>query len=545
MVCRVVVLAAFFAVFASAAAAAPDSRAWPAAYEATSLTVPDLLAKANAAAGAPDARTLRLTYELREGNLTGVERRMRRGTDYRIDKKIGPFVTASGRFHGQRWELGENGYTLLRSGSGEPDDGGPRVPRAAPPEAVTTLGRLPPPIDAYVVRVAPPGGRPQLRFYDASTFRLVRVETPYRDGLVVTTFGDFRSVDGHALPYVTTTSDGHSETDIVATLRDVAYGDPIADAQLEIPLGSRLPVSFPADTRTVRLPARITRMGAVIVRVDINGRGLDFQLDTGSHGLVIDRDVATQLGLPIYRQWTQTVAGTFTAGETIIPRMQIGPLAMTDIAVDVMPVGWTGPQRTEVVGLLGFDFLAGALFKIDYQNGTVDAMPYDTPFPPEAFALNAELDGGVPTIPVGINGVLSRRFIVDTGAWDVLVFSRFAAEHPGLVKDHAVGREMSLTTLRPFDPLPFRSAGIGGDLHTRALVLERMQIGRIGFDNFLAELMYGDQPSFEGGADGLVGASVLSAFDLYLDYGNARIGFALNDSGKHHKPARGLGTPAR
>lgn len=545
MVCRVVLLAALLAASASAAVAAPESRVWPATYETTLLTVPELLAKANAAEGMPNASTLRLTYDIREGRLTGVERRIRRGADYRIDKKIGPFITASGRFHGQRWELGENGYTLLRSGCGRPDDGGARMPGAVAADAMTMLGRLPPPIDAYAVRVAPPDGRTHLRFYDALTFRLVRVETPYRGSLVVTTFGDFRTVDGRTLPFATTTSDGHPESDVVANLREVASGQPISDDRLAIPPGRRLPVSFPAGVRSVRLPASITPMGAVVVRVEINGRGLDFQLDTGSHGLVIDRDVATQLGLPIYRQWTQTIAGTFTAGETIVPRMQIGSLAMTDVAVDVMPLAWTRPERTEVVGLLGFDFLAGGVFKIDYQHGTVDAMPYDTPLPPETFALDASLDGGVPTIPVGINGALSRRFILDTGAWDVVVFSRFAAGHPGLVKDHSIGREMSLTTLRPFAPLPFRTEGIGGELHSRALVLERMQIGRVGFDDFLAELMYGDQPTFEGGADGLVGASVLSAFDLYLDYGNARIGFALNDSGKHHKPARGLGTPAQ
>jgi hypothetical protein len=60
----------------------------------------------------------------------------------------------------------------------------------------------------------------------------------------------------------------------------------------------------------------------------------------------------------------------------------------------------------------------------------------------------------------------------------------------------------------------------------------------------VALVMWGDQPAFEGEkADGLIGASVLSAFDN-SDYPHSRVVFVPNNSGQHNKAARGLGSAA-
>jgi hypothetical protein len=229
--------------------------------------------------------------------------------------------------------------------------------------------------------------------------------------------------------------------------------------------------------------------------------------------------------------------GRSRRAKTIVPTLQIGPIVMTDVAVDALPFTWANDEHMKVVGLLGFDFLAGGVFKIDYENGTVDAMRYDAALPKDAFAVDAVLDDGVPMIPLTVNGVIGERFILDTGSDDVVLFNGFAKQHPEVVKDHSpqhvISREFNLLT----------SEGVGGELHTRALALEHMRLGTVQFNDFFSEVMSGDQPAFEGeDTDGLIGASVLSAFDVYLDYANSRVAFALNASAKKHRPARGLGT---
>jgi hypothetical protein len=46
----------------------------------------------------------------------------------------------------------------------------------------------------------------------------------------------------------------------------------------------------------------------------------------------------------------------------------------------------------------------------------------------------------------------------------------------------------------------------------------------VRYPDSLAFVMTGDQPAFEGeDLDGLIGASALRMFDVYLDYANSRV----------------------
>jgi aspartyl protease len=239
----------------------------------------------------------------------------------------------------------------------------------------------------------------------------------------------------------------------------------------------------------------------------------------------------------MYGRWTQTVAGTFSAGKTIVPSLQIGTIVMPDVVVDTLPFTYENDEHTKVVGLLGFDFIAGGVIKIDYEHGTVDAYRYGFEPPKNALILDAVLDDGVPLIPVSVNGAEGERFILDTGADVVVLFSGFTKVHPAAVNDHNPGKVFS----SGFNLVS--NEGVGGELHTRALALERVKIGEVTFADFLSEVMAGDQPAFEGeDTDGLIGASVLSAFDVYLDYANSRVAFVLNASAMKHRSARGLGS---
>ena len=161
------------------------------------------------------------------------------------------------------------------------------------------------------------------------------------------------------------------------------------------------------------------------------------------------------------------------------------------------------------MGLLGFDFIAGCVVKIDYDHGTVDAIPSEAFQPPaNAFVLDAILDDAVPMVSMKVNDAIGERFILDTGADDVVVFSSFAARHPAAVDDHSPKKIVS----RIFNLVA--ASGVGGKLTIRAVVLEKLQLGQVLYPDILAFVMAGDQPSFEGeDEDGLVGASALRAFD--------------------------------
>jgi Aspartyl protease len=505
---------------AATKAKAPDPRAWPTAYEPAPMTAQELLAKKREKNPDKEADTLRITYAFRDGGLEGTGREVWSGDDYRSDTVAGPFVTAEGRYQGQLWITNENGYTLLKRGLHQRTEANSRA--LEKPEAgddVRMLGRLRAPADVYVVRVAPPDGREERRFYDASTLRLVRRETAYLDQLVVSTYDDFRTTNGFTAAYRTTVSDGHPENDAVWTIQDMKIGAPVLKAEVEMPGSRRLPVIMPPGASTVRLPAHIDPWGRVIVRLTVNGRGLDFQLDSGAAGIVLDRDVARQLGLKTYGRWSQTVAGTFTSSRAVIPKAEIGPIVMNDLVVEALPFSWENDERTRIVGLLGFDFIAGCVVKIDYEHGTVDAIEAASFTPPaDGMVLDAVLDDQVPMVGMTVNDVVGEHFILDTGADDVVVFSSFANKHPEAVDDHSPKKILS----RVFNLI--QASGVGGKLKMRPALLAHMQLANVHYADYLALVMLGDQAAFEGeDDDGLVGASVLRAFDVYLDYANSRV----------------------
>jgi predicted aspartyl protease len=526
------------ASFAAAPAkkSAPDPRAWPTAYEATTMTVKDVLDASKRAEGrlAEDQRTLRLTYVFHDGGLDGTEREVWRGDDYRVDVTTGPFLTAEGRYKDQLWETNENGYTLLKRGIHKRAEANVRaLEKPDPGDEVKLLGRLRAPADVYVVRVAPADGREERRFYDATSFYLVRRETAYLGKLVVATYDDYRTQNGVALPFRVTLSDGHPENDKVWTITNLQIGTPVLEGELTIPGSRRLPVVMPAGVDSVRLPARIDPWGRIIVRLLVNGRGLDFQLDSGASGIVFNKDVVRELNLKRYGRWSSTVAGTFVGGFAVVPKIEIGTITMSDVVVQALPFSFENDERTRVVGLLGYDFIAGCVVKIDYDHGTVDAIRSESFQPPaNALVLDAVLDDGVPMIEMRVNDARGERFILDTGADDVVVFSGFAAKHPAAVDDHSPKKVLS----RSFNVV--FASGVGGKLSIRPVLLEKMHLGQVMFPDWLAFVMTSDQEAFEGeDADGLVGAWALRVFDVYLDYASSRVALVPNSHTRKTTPA--------
>ncbi|MBV8370262.1 MAG: aspartyl protease family protein [Candidatus Eremiobacteraeota bacterium] len=537
-----VVAPASFAA-APAKAPAPDPRAWPTAYETTSTTLKDVLDASKRAEGRIEdesARTLRVAYVFHDGGLDGTEREVWRGDDYRIDMTMGPFLTAEGRYKDQLWETNENGYTLLKRGIHKRAEANVRaLDKPDPGDDVKLLGRLRAPADVYVVRVAPADGREERRFYDATSFYLVRRETAYLGKLVVTTYEDYRTQNGVSLPFRITLSDGHPENDKVWTTTSLQIGTPVQDAELAIPGSRRLPVVMPAGVSSVRLPARVDPWGRIIVRLTVNGRGLDFQLDSGSSSIVLNRDVVRELNLKRYGRWSTTVAGSFTSGYAVVPKIEIGQVTMNDVIVEALPFSFENDERTRVVGLLGYDFIAGCVVKIDYVHGTVDAIPSESFHVPEnAFVLDAALDDNVPMIGMTVNDAFGDRFVLDTGADDVVVFSGFASKHPAAVEDHSPKKILS----RTFNIVS--ANGVGGRLLMRPVLIQKLHIGQVQFPDWLAFVMTGNQQAFEGEeADGLVGAWALNVFDVYLDYANSRVVLVPNSRTRKTTPAPAPSAP--
>jgi predicted aspartyl protease len=109
--------------------------------------------------------------------------------------------------------------------------------------------------------------------------------------------------------------------------------------------------------RATELPARLVH-GQLIVPVHLDGKPLDFLLDTGSEGSMITPEAANRLGLARNPRRTTTIHGTggsLISANADVRRFEVGAMAVSDQSLAVGPV--PSGDSSSVAGLLGTDWL--------------------------------------------------------------------------------------------------------------------------------------------------------------------------------------------
>ncbi|PZR64522.1 MAG: hypothetical protein DLM53_00005 [Candidatus Eremiobacter antarcticus] len=377
-----------------------------------------------------------------------------------------------------------------------------------------------------MVEIHPKQGWHEWRFYDKTTYLLMRTEQVNVSRRVTLTYDDYHTVAGVTEPWHIHSTDGYPQNDEDWKTTSDRYDVAVPPASLEMPETNHNLVQFPAGVRTVKLPARIMD-GNIIVRLTIAGRGLDFILDSGSSGIAIDSGISRELGLKTMGQSVETTAGTYVQSQALIPDVSIGDIRMKNVVVDSLPFTEDQAAGTKAVGLLGYDFIANAVLAVDYEHGTVVATVPGSFVPPaDAFAVDTLLDDGVPFASVQVGEATGDHFIIDTGASRGMIFSSFAALHPADIVDQGQGRQISQYS-------PFMSAqGVGGLIKITPIQVKVLRVGGVTLSDWLMFQSSANR-AFEGeDIDGVLGYDFLKYFTVYLDYADSHIYLTPNSLAK-------------
>ena len=213
---RNVVLAAALAVMLLGADAdvKDDGTSPPPGITATKTTLAVVLALRRKAVGklTPGlAKTSSEQWTVHAEGLDGVSSDVTSGKDDRDDETLGPLHSASGTFAGKSWHQNQNGEVVIEHDLHHLDDT-TRHSLVTADKNVALLGTTAAP-DAYVVRVAPPGGYLEYLYYDRTTGNLVRKEVASRGRRHVSVYSDFRTTAGITAAWHQHTSDGRIEND--------------------------------------------------------------------------------------------------------------------------------------------------------------------------------------------------------------------------------------------------------------------------------------------------------------------------------------------
>ncbi len=435
----------------------------------------------------------------------------KRGNDFRVIDDAGPLHTESGFVGGERWHQNANGHTVLEAAE--------RAAAGREP-TTTTVSRVTAPVDAYLIATLTKAGRGTRDYYDPTTYFLVRRDVIGASGTIVYEYGPFKAFGNRRLAAHWTRRDETSKK-VTTYDRTVYTDDDPGAAAVAMPLNRRRLVEFPADAGTVDLGARLTSHDQWIVRVMIGTRGLDFTLDTGAYGIVMNGDVARELGFSLVNQTENTAnAARFATGSVIVPEIHVGALTLHDAVVDVAPIAFNDSSDIKCVGLLGFDFLAESRFTLDYAHKRITVTRYENakpPADPQTEVLDVRLNSQQPYVATTVNGVKTDRMIFDTGAvGSMLFFDSFVRRHPDALPNG--------------DRLPGsqRFFGVGGTFDAAPYVVPHLRIGRFDFTRFVAFKSV-SASAYDAPSDGLLGPDFFKIFTVDLDYPNGRIYLTPND----------------
>lgn len=519
-------LAIFITVPLGTAAAQPASTQTdqpPAGLLATDLHLAQILANhekavGTRAAGQRDSVIEHWTFT--DSGMSGTEDLQRNVTDYHSRIVYGPFVDEYGQHGETRWHQDANGFTSPTTKIDERSFYATRVTEDAadPKNDASVIGKTSGAHPAYVVQVKKPGSKhSEFVFYDADSAQVVRVEVPTDKRRLIQTFDDFRVTDGIARPWHVHDTDGRPDLDDDWKLASLQQGVNIPESTFEIPPNA--PHVAPPDAPS-SLPGKMI-LGAYIVRLQVDGRGLDFWLDSSSSESIIDWDLAREMGLPDYGQATHLPDGTKISFRTRFTRATVGGVALDNFTLTAKEFFYQPNYSTKVVGVLGYDFFAANVLHFDFTNRIVEALPI-APFasgnPTGASVdLPLTLDDGLPFVHAGIGDIVTDRVVLSTTMPFSFILGSFVAAHPSEVADlsgktHADG----VLPVANAETYGFKMETWTAQVSHFRFALSDYQ--RVGVEATNFPLTLGDRP-----VDAIVGTDYLRFYDVYFDYPYGRI----------------------
>ncbi|HEX4013644.1 MAG TPA: aspartyl protease family protein [Candidatus Cybelea sp.] len=284
-----------------------------------------------------------------------------------------------------------------------------------------------------VLAVTPPRGTEIDVWVDAQTHLVGRATMSFGNVSTTTVFSNYHHVEGLAYPFLasTTTSEGNATTTRVETL---ALNEPLGE-RLNLPAQRVHDFSIEGATSTT-VPIQVVN-NHIYVEVMLEGHGpYRFVLDSGGD-YIVTPDLAKSLGARSSGEAQLGGIGSQTEGAAFahIDSIGVGKAKVEKQYVLVLPIG-TGfgmAEGMQIDGMLGYQFLARFVTAIDYANGTMTlTMPSAATQPAGSAAIPFIIDGTIPRIDAGINGVTVSAE-VDTGSRAGLTLAApFLAQYPAI-----------------------------------------------------------------------------------------------------------------
>jgi hypothetical protein len=452
-----------------------------------------------------DLKGVRFTGSQEAGPLTGAS-----GWDGRVAwrQDYAGLVTIDGGTSGRLQAINQAYLDNLRYL--RPDAGGATVIYAG---ARTDGGRT-----YDVLAVTPPGGTEVDLWIDQRNHLIARQTGTI--GIISSTVvvSNYRRVDGLYYPFDSSTqlSTGN------------AFSQRITSVDLNTEVGAHLRVppqnvrDFSVAGGTTTVPIEVINNHIYLDDVMLDGHGpYRFVLDSGGDYIVTPEvmaalHAASAGGLQLGGVGSATEGASFTHVDSIA----VGAAIVRNQYMLVLPIatGFGVAEGLKIDGMVGYQLLARFLTTIDYANARLTlAMPGGAAASvPGAAALPFFIDGSIPRISIGVQGVTTSAE-VDTGNRAGLELSSpFLAEHPAIA---ALAKTQ----------LGVVGFGVGGPAYARLGRIPALQIGPYTIANSIASFTAQTKGAFADPFNPAnIGGAIWRRFTVTFDYAHDQMLLAKN-----------------
>ncbi len=284
---------------------------------------------------------------------------------------------------------------------------------------------------AYVLHVEPVGGSTADIYFDATTYRAVKVVAQTAQGPDATTNFDFQTVQGVpvAMRSIDVDSAGTTTTTTLTSVRFATTADSSALARPAYvshgTLAAPASIPFVSDLAGV--------VGHIVVPVALDGKPASLIFDSGGGNFLLPQ-AAQRLGLNASGGIAAGGAGTkeqmtaFAAVSTV--DFAGARLSHQSFVVTPLPYPFLHPRKgVSPDGLIGYEYLANFHITVRYAQRRIDVAPFGAPAPAGGVTLPFKSDGRHAYVPASVDGV-SGYYLLDTGNSGGIVLNLpFVQEH--------------------------------------------------------------------------------------------------------------------
>lgn len=248
----------------------------------------------------------------------------------------------------------------------------------------------------------------------------------------------------------------------------------------------------------------------VLVPVELDGRILQFLVDTGASRTAFDSSLKDYLGHSRGSTIVKTSAGRMSSDLFACPESYVGSFNLdrvgTVLCLDLKSIRYATGE--EIYGVLGMDFLREFAVEIDFDNGCLrlsNVAPDDWKM--KGHSCQFDWTGGCPVVTLSLPGDRYERFILDTGA-------NLSTVREKVFDELATSKQLKTSSRQ-------RSITAGGEIEDRTGYVERITWGQFSHTRI----------RLDRDPNSALGLRYLSRYVLRLDFPNNAM--RINTSARH------------